>query len=137
MRILAAFIFASFCACTGEVQYNRNPTPVVSASVTADAPDLVEVAPGVQVVADYDEPVFYADGAYWRSSSDGWYRSDNYASGWVFAASPPEAVVRIQSPNAFIHYRPAGYVARHREYRRPEPIREHRAEVETRGDHRD
>jgi hypothetical protein len=119
MRTLAAFIFV--CACTGEVQY--------TATGTVDAPDLVEVAPGVQVVADYDESVFFADGAYWRQSGDGWYRSNNYAGGWVYADAPPVAVARIHTPSAFVHYRPVGYVARHRTYRRPEPIRgrEHHA----------
>ena len=132
MRILTAFLFASFCACTGEVQY--------SATATADNPDLVEVSPGVQVVADYDEPVFYSGGAYWRYANNEWYRSGNYAGGWVYSEQPPVEVARIQTPGAFVHYRPSGYVARHREYRRPEPIhvREHRAEVRVEGgDHRD
>ena len=116
-------MFAAVCACTGSMQYTATGT------ATVDAPDLVEVSPGVQVVADYDEPVFYSGGAYWRQSSDGWYRSDNYAGGWVYAEAP-ETVVRINRPEAFVHYRPSGYVARHRQYRRPEPIqrREHRVE---------
>jgi hypothetical protein len=45
-------------------------------------PDLVTVSPGVQVVADYDEPVFYTDGFYWRYTDGGWYRSNNYATGF-------------------------------------------------------
>lgn len=122
MRTLAAFMFAAFCACTGEVQYRATGT------ATIDTPDLVEVSPGVQVVADYDEPVFYSDGAYWRFYGDTWYRSDNYAGGWVYAERPPERVVTIRSPGAFVHYRPSGYVARHREYRRAEPIRAERRE---------
>jgi hypothetical protein len=113
MRNLAAFMFAAFCACTGEVQY--------TATATSDGPDLVEAGPGVQVVADYDQPVFYSSGAYWRYSNNAWYRSDNYAGGWV-DARPPEAVLRIHTPEAFVHYRPAGYVAHHRTYRRAEPI---------------
>ena len=118
-------MFASFCACTGSMQYTATST------ATIDTPDLVEVSPGVQVVADYDESVFYSGGAYWRWSDDGWYRSDNYAGGWAYAGAAPEAVVRINRPSAFVHYRPGGYVARHREYRRPEPIR-HERRVERR-----
>ena len=38
-------------------------------------PDLVYAAPGVQVIADYDEPVFFSDGLYWRYSGGYWYRS--------------------------------------------------------------
>src|SRR5438477_12979875 len=36
--------------------------------------DLVYAAPGVQVIADYDEPIFYSDGFYWRQYGGGWYR---------------------------------------------------------------
>ena len=50
--LLAAAVAASGCAAT----------------VTSDAygPDLVYVSPGVQVIADYHEPIFYSDGYYWR-----------------------------------------------------------------------
>ena len=40
------------------------------ATVSGDAyapPDMAYVSPGVQVIADYDEPIFYSDGFYWRS----------------------------------------------------------------------
>ena len=73
----------------------------------ADAygPDLVTVSPGVQVIADYDEPIFYSDGFYWRYYGGAWYRSNYYTGGWVYAR-PPVAVLRIDRPYAYRHYRP-------------------------------
>ncbi|HET7502736.1 MAG TPA: hypothetical protein VFK02_17060, partial [Kofleriaceae bacterium] len=79
-------------------------------------------------VADYDEPVFYTDGFYWRFYNGGWYRSNNYATGWYYYERPPVAVLQIDRPTAYVHYRPQGYVVRNRaRYRPPETIvRDHR-----------
>jgi len=77
-------------------------------------PDLVYVGPGVQVIADYDEPIFYADNVYWRFDGSTWYRSTYYTGGWVYAPPPP-SIRRIERPHEYVHYRPAGWVARRRE----------------------
>jgi hypothetical protein len=118
------------CYTTGEVGYRATYSsgPAASSDVYVSSPDLVTVSPGVQVVADYDEPVFYNEGFYWRFYGGGWYRSNNYATGWYFVDRPPVAVLRIDRPYAYAHYRPSGYVARNRaRYRAPEPIvRDHR-----------
>ncbi len=81
-----------------------------AATVASDGygPDLVTVSPGVQVIADYDEPIFYSDGFYWRFYGGGWYRSSYYTGGWVYAR-PPVAVLRIDWPHAYVHYRPMGW----------------------------
>ena len=106
-----------------------DPTPAPSAApvaaepapVAAEAtPDLVEAAPGVQVVADYDTPVFFNSGRYWRHNDGGWYSSSVYTGGWELNAAPPSVIVSIDRPERFVHYRPSGYVAR----RRPAPQRE-------------
>jgi hypothetical protein len=121
------------CYTTGEVGYRATYTsyPAASGDAYVSTPDLVTVSPGVQVVADYDEPVFYTDGFYWRFYGGGWYRSNNYANGWYFTERPPVAVLRIDRPYAYAHYRPRGYVARNRaRYRPPEAIvRDHRGPV--------
>jgi hypothetical protein len=118
------------CYTTGEVGY-RATYAGPSADVYVSTPDLVTVSPGVQVVADYDEPVFYTDGFYWRFYNGGWYRSNNYATGWFYVDSPPVTVLRIDRPYAYAHYRPRGYVARRNvRYRPPETIvRDHRTTV--------
>ena len=76
-------------------------------------PDLVYAAPGVQVIADYDEPVFFSGGLYWRYSGGYWYRSPYYNRGWV-SARPPAAVLSINNPRGYVHYRPAGWAPRGR-----------------------
>jgi hypothetical protein len=107
---------AGGCAGTGAVYYADGSGTLTATTV---APDLVAVGPGVQVVADYDYPVFYADNYYWRYDNGVWFRSGWYTGGWVYA-TPPRAVLHIDRPYAYRHYRPAGYVAR-RSY-----VRDHR-----------
>jgi hypothetical protein len=110
------------CYTSGEVGY-RATYAGPSADVYVSTPDLVPISPGVQVVADYDEPVFYTDGFYWRFYNGGWYRSNNYATGWFYVDRPPVTVLRIDRPYAYTHYRPRGYVARRNvRYRPPETI---------------
>jgi len=82
-----------------------------TASGGAYGPDLVTVSPGVQVIADYDEPIFYSDGFYWRNYGGGWYRSTYYTGGWVYAA-PPVAILSIDRPYAYRHYHPSGWQGR-------------------------
>jgi hypothetical protein len=100
MRTLQAFLFtAAMAACTGggAVRY--------SGQATVYTPTLVTVEPGVQVVADYDEPVFYSEGAYWRYTSGVWYRSPYYDRAWVRVETVPYSVRRIDRPERYVHYR--------------------------------
>ena len=99
--------------------------------VAVTTPDLVEVSPGVQVVADYDDSVFYSDGFYWRNDGGNWYRSTYYSGGWGYYASPPSAIITINDPYRYRNYRPSGYQPRHQPYRQQEPIRDHRAPAPT------
>jgi hypothetical protein len=110
--------------CVDHVQYRG------SVAVTAATPDLAYVSPGVYVIANYDEPIFYVDGCYWWQYGGVWYRSDYYRTGWVIA-TPPLTLARIERPHVYRHYRPHGFVAN----RRPVPfhhvqrpvVRDHRA----------
>jgi hypothetical protein len=102
------------------------PAPAAAPVAAADpAPDLVEAAPGVQVIADYDAPVFYTGGHYWRHDGTRWYSSATYTGGWELNAAPPTAIVHIDRPERFVHYKPSGYVARNH----PAPPREWHPEV--------
>ncbi len=114
---MTAALFAAGCA----VGY--------TATVADDGygPDLVYAAPGVQVVADYNEPVFFTDGLYWRYSGGYWYRSPYYNRGWV-TARPPGAVLQIDRPQTYAHYRPQGWAPRGRALPPPGVAREHRDE---------
>jgi hypothetical protein len=108
--------------------------------VSSGTPDLVYDAPGVQVIADYDEPIFYADGFYWWYVDGYWYRSSAYTDGWIYVDTPPVVIVRIHEPHRYRHYRPHGYVVRHRPapsrtIKRP-AVREHRSTRPKVRDHR-
>jgi hypothetical protein len=105
LLVLAAGALVTGCYAHGDVGASGGYY------ATASSPDLVYVSPGVQVIADYDEPVFYADNFYWRYYGNVWYRSSYHTGGWV-VYTPPRAVLSIRSPYAYSHYRPAGYVAR-------------------------
>ena len=122
-RLLIASLLLSAGACAGRATYSSGGGGYATATV--DTPDLVYAEPGVQVVVDYDEPVFYADNFYWRNDGGRWYRSSYYNRGWV-DASPPTVVARIQSPARYRHYRPAGYVSRRHDARGRTVIRDHR-----------
>lgn len=98
--------------CAGSGSYHG------SATVYGSSPDLVYVSPGVQVIADYDEPIFYTDGYYWRYYNDTWYRSNYYNRGWSYSPAP-RALLRIDRPRSYVRYRPQGYVSRR-------PVRDNR-----------
>lgn len=81
----------------------------VGYTATYSTPSLAYVAPGVQVVADYDYPVFFSDGFYWQYSGGYWYRSPYWNRGWVAAYDVPYAVRGINRPWAYTHYHPGRY----------------------------
>ena len=112
-------------------------TTTTTVSVDTYQPDLVDVGGGVQVIADYDEPIFYSDSFYWWFFGGSWYRSGAYTGGWVRTAVPPAAIVRLESPHRYRRYRPHHYVVQHRPlpaqrvvrptHRNPVSYRDHRA----------
>src|SRR5512135_3663426 len=101
MRTFHSVLFAvCVAACTGSGQAQVN----YGAEATVATPTLVEVEPGVQVVADYDQPVFFSEGVYWRYEGGVWYRSPYHNRAWVRVEAPPVAVRRIQRPEMYVHY---------------------------------
>ena len=71
------------------------------------APPVVEVQPGLFVVQDYDDEVFFVEGWYWVRWGDGrWYRARDYRGGWVVAQPTAVPVVLVQAPpGRYKHYR--------------------------------
>lgn len=124
-KLVPLLIAGALAACGGGGYYT------VSGSVTTTTPDLAYVSPGVYVLADYDAPVFYANGSYWYYADGYWYRSNTYTGGWRYVARPPHVIARIDRPRAYIHYRPSNYHARHRpvpsnRIQHPPVVRDHR-----------
>jgi hypothetical protein len=140
--VLLAAAAAGGCYATTDVGYGGSyragyvaPAPVyttTTATVSVDntyEPDLVDVGGGVQVIADYDEPVFYTDNFYWRFYGGSWYRSNVYNGGWSVYNDVPHSVRRIDRPSTYVRYRPQGYTprARREPYRTQQPYtRDHR-----------
>jgi hypothetical protein len=67
---------------------------------------LVSVSPGVWVVEDRPDPVFYSDDYYWRYHGGSWYRSPYYDRSFVVVQPQrvPVHVRRIDRPQRYIHY---------------------------------
>lgn len=87
------------CGATGEVEY--------AGSVRVTSPELITVSPGVQVVADAEEPLFYSHNNYWLYRDGYWFRSDNYRNGFArvdFVYVPGELRV-IDRPQLYVQYK--------------------------------
>jgi hypothetical protein len=71
-------------------------------------PPLVVVEPGVQVVEDYGEEVFFVDGWYWLRADGRWYRSRHHRGGWVFVEPRyvPSRIVQVP-PGRYKHWKRA------------------------------
>jgi hypothetical protein len=134
IAVIAAVGLATGCYTEADVGYRLG--------YTTPSPDLVYVSPGVQVVADFDVPVFFADGMYWRYAGGVWYRSYSHSGGWQVTTSVPVAVRRIDRPERFAHYRaatpaPAPNVRDHRTPQHAQAVKHPRAhERERERDHR-
>ncbi len=95
------------------------PPPVVRFS---SPPPLTVVAPGVEVVRDCDDEVFFSAGWYWHAGPDGtWYRTRSYRGGWVAAPhrAVPVAVARLPR-GQYRHFRGEAWREQRREERHDE-----------------
>ena len=99
---------ASGCYSDADVGY--------TATYATATPTLAYVAPGVQVVYDYDYPVFFSDGFYWRYNDGIWYRSPYWNTGFSVAYDVPVGVRGIREPWAYRHYRGGTAIRDHRGY---------------------
>jgi hypothetical protein len=79
------------------------PLPTIRFEVP---PPLVVVTPGVQVVEDYGDEVFFVNGWYWCRRDAHWFRTRDYRGGWVVVERRyvPGSLVKIP-PGHYKHYR--------------------------------
>jgi hypothetical protein len=103
----------------------RNAFAGVEISVRFEAPPpLVVVSPGIQVVEDNDEEVFFTDGFYWVRRDDVWYRTRDHRGGWaVVGHEHVPAFIYQAKPGAYRHWK-------HEEHERHEEHREEKHEEE-------
>ena len=97
--LLLAVATGATSGCVARVHGSARTTAVVEAE-----PSLVLVD-GVWVVEDYDEPVFYDEGFYWRFYGGVWYRSNVHHGNWVRVDVVPVRVRSIDRPTRFVRYR--------------------------------
>jgi hypothetical protein len=68
-------------------------------------PPLVEVEPGVRVVQDFDEEVFFIGGYYWVQRDGNWYRARDHRGTWRYVRHARLPVVLIrQEPGRYRHW---------------------------------
>lgn len=82
------------------------PPPPPPTLVFPAPPTLVVVQPGIQVVEDHDEEVFFVNGHYWRRHGGHWYRAADHRGGWVYVEprGVPGTIVRF-APGQYRRYK--------------------------------
>jgi hypothetical protein len=70
-------------------------------------PSLAYVSPGLWVVTDVDDPIFYHDDLYWLYRGGRWYSSPYYSGGWAYTTTPrlPVVIRTIRRPTIYHRYR--------------------------------
>jgi hypothetical protein len=106
LLVVVASLGLSACVVHGRAQ-------VRTAAYVEAEPELVYVSPGVYVVAEQDEPVFYSDNYYWRYSGGVWYRSDRWGGGWIVYHSRPARFHASFRPHAYIRVHARGNARGH------------------------
>ena len=89
-------------------------------------PPLVEVSPGVQVVEDGNEEIFFVNGRYWVERGGRWYVARDWRTHWVVAARPAPVFLVRHHRGEYLHWRRAEHFRRAEER---EVRHERRAEV--------
>ena len=102
-RFLLPVMFLGALAASG--CYSEEPGVAYAGSYGYAGPSLAYVGPGVSVIADYDYPIFYSDGYYWRNDGGYWYRSPYYTGGWVGVSTVPYGLRSVRDPWRYSHYR--------------------------------
>ncbi len=100
------------CTCTFVVAISlagcrSTATPEYPGEVRVTSPQLVKLTPQVSVVADADEPLFFAQGNYWLYRDGYWFHAPSYRANFALAdrnAVPPE-ILGIDRPELYVQYR--------------------------------
>ena len=130
-KLLIAIVLSVGFGASAQIDLRINvPLPTVRFEAP---PPLVYVEPGVQVVPDHDEEIFFVNGVYWTRRDGRWFRSRDHRGGWVMTEerAVPQVIVRVP-PGKYRHWHAEAREERHelREERREEhhEWREHERE---------
>ncbi|HVI73816.1 MAG TPA: hypothetical protein VM683_02430 [Anaeromyxobacteraceae bacterium] len=90
------------------------------------APPMVVVQPGVQVVENYDEEVFYTGGWYWVRRDGRWWRAREPRATFVYVEPRrvPPGLVRIP-PGQYRHWNKERAKAERREWKEARKAEKH------------
>ncbi len=68
-------------------------------------PTLTVIQPGVQVVVDHDEEIFYTNHHYWARRDGDWYRASHHGDAFTYVESRhvPSALTQLE-PGHYRHY---------------------------------
>jgi hypothetical protein len=80
-------------------------------------PPVVEVSPGVQVVEDSGDEVFFTNGHYWVERDGRWYWANDYREHWVPARGAVPVFLRNHHRGEYAHWRRADHAELRREER--------------------
>ena len=108
MRKLILALAASALPALASAQASASAGVQLDLRLPVVLPQLVVVTPGVQVVPDVDEEVFFVDGHYWVRHPHGWYKSKSHKHGWVLvpAGRVPGRLAAF-APGQYRRYKPA------------------------------
>ena len=90
----------------------------VSMGFPAILPPLVTIQPGVSVVQDFDEEVFFTGGYYWAQRDGNWYHSRDHRGTFSY-------VRQDRVPAALVHHEPGRYRRFQHDDRRTWPDGQH------------
>ena len=94
-RLLVVLCVSTSFVSFGQVQVKID---VVLPTIVFEAPPpLVVIQPGVQVVQDSDDEVFFVDSWYWVRRDNRWFRTKTHRGGWVLVEDRgvPMTIVRL------------------------------------------
>lgn len=102
-RVRIAALTVAMLAVPASAQLIQVTLPTVTFQAP---PPVVVVEPGIQVVEDQDDEVFYVDNVYWVRRGPHWYRANDHRGGWVVVDGPrvPPSLVRLP-PGKYRRYK--------------------------------
>ncbi|HEY2029873.1 MAG TPA: hypothetical protein VGH20_11770 [Myxococcales bacterium] len=94
-------------------------------------PPLVEVSPGVQVVENSNEEVFFVDGRYWVERDGRWYWARDHHARWVMESRHVPVFLVRHHRGEYAHWRRADHFRRGEVRAVRHEVRAERREVRT------
>ncbi len=120
-KLAITLVLAGAVALPGVAHAQVAASVQLSLGLPVVMPQLVVVSPGIQVVPEVEEEVFYTRGYYWVRHDGGWYRTRDLRRGW-YQMEPrhvPPGLSRMP-PGKYKKYKPAHYAPARRA---PGPVR--------------